>query len=258
MIDIVTICTYDARKIAAELVRLLEAEQHQVRLIFGRQSQHELEEVKAAKNAVLIIWSADAPGSSYFLEWARQIDAGRLVEIATAPGWPMRADRKAPVVDFSGWRGERGGRAWNALNERLRAVSRVMDPPKPPAKHAALALSIVSVAAVGVALGVRADQAPQLTPHAPETTELQTAQLEAPTVAVGGATYDLEPGSIEDLSAIPNVRPLRMPLYDGPEPLELARLDSGPLPAVRDPTLMERIRDIPLFGANNSDSDHGS
>lgn len=252
MIDIITVSTHDAKKTASDLARLLEAEEHRVRLLIGRQSEAIIPEAKDSSDAVLIIWSEDAPSQSYMREWLRQIDASRIVEIATAPGWPDVKNRKCPPIDFTRWRGERGGRAWNALNERLRAVARVVEPAKPPPRQAALALGLASVAAVGVALGVRLNE----TPVAPEAeSPLQTARLEAPTEFVGGAIYAVEPASMEDLSVLAPVRPLRV------APIEIEEIDfyvlrNEPLPEVRDPTFVERLQRLnPLAGRGDDDND---
>jgi hypothetical protein len=252
MIDIVTVSTHDAKKLVADLVRLLEAEEHRVRVICGRHQASEIEAAKTARHAVMMVWSKDAPSSSYMLEWLRQSDASRLIEIATAPGWPERKDRKASVIDFSNWRGVRGGRAWHALNERLRAVANAIDPPKPPAKHAAAALGVASLAAVAVAIGVRTNEAPN---GAPPLEPQQTAQqLEAPTVSVGGAVFATEPASLEDLALVPDVRPLRIPLVEITPAPQLAELQNAPLPEVRDPTFLERLREFNPLGGDETPS----
>lgn len=240
MIDIISVSTHDAKKLAAELVRLLEAEEHTVRMLVGRQSQAAIEDAKTSRDAVLIIWSEDAPSQTYMREWLSQIDSSRLVEIATAQGWPERKDRKAPVIDFSTWRGERGGRAWNALSDRLKTVARGIEPPKPPARHAAIALSIVSIATVGVAVSVRNNQ-DLITPPTQDTAHEQVVQLDAPHDSVGGAIVSIEPASVDDLSAVANLRTLNMaPIHFAPTELAQVRLD--PIPEVRDPTLMERLQ----------------
>lgn len=241
MIDIITVSTHDAKKLAADLVRLLEAEEHNVRLLVGRQSQTAIEDAKTSRDAVLIIWSEDAPSQTYMREWLRQSDPTRLIEIATAPGWPERKDRKAQVIDFSSWRGERGGRAWNALSDRLKVVSNVVEPPKPPARHAAIALGIVSIAAVGVAMSVRNNQ-DLITPTTDAPLETQVAaELDAPTDAVGGAIYAMEPASVDDLASLPPLRPINMQaLHIAPIEFEQARF--APVPDVRDPTLIERLQ----------------
>ncbi|MEZ5995141.1 MAG: hypothetical protein R3C25_05250 [Hyphomonadaceae bacterium] len=239
MIGIRIVCTYEARKLADTLVRLLCAEEHDTRLTFGRQSVGDIEAAQSSRDAVLIVWSPSALTQSYMHDWASAIDPSRLVEIAIAPGWPEMS-RKAPVIDFSNWRGERGGRAWNALNDRLRAVARIVEPAKPPPKHAALAMGMASVAAVGVAMGVRLNETPS---HLPAQ-ETQTAKVEEePAIAMGGAVYSVEPASIEDL-LIPDIQPLRArPLSAAPqldlEPVRLASLDE-----VREPTLLDRLREL--------------
>lgn len=241
MIDIISVSTHDAKKLAAELVRLLEAEEHTVRMLVGRQSQLAIADAKTSRDAVLIIWSEDAPSQTYMREWLAQIDSSRLVEIATSTGWPERKDRKAPVIDFSNWRGERGGRAWNALSDRLKAVSRSIEPPKPPARHAAVVLSIVSVATVGVAMGVRNSQDLIAATTQDSAHEQVVAQLDAPHDSVGGAIVSIEPASLDDLAAVPNLRALNVaPLQLAPIEFRQVRLD--PIPEVRDPTLMERLQ----------------
>lgn len=240
MIDIITVSTHDAKKLAAELVRLLEAEEHTVRMLVGRQSQAAIEDAKSSRDGVLIIWSEDAPSQSYMLEWLAKIDASRLIEIATSPGWPGRKDRKAAVIDFSNWRGERGGRAWNALSDRLRAVANIIEPPKPPARHAAVMLSIVSLATVGVAVGVRNNQ-DLIVPPTQDVANEQVVHLDAPRDSVGGAIVSIEPASVDDLAAVPNLRPLTLsPIHTAPIELTQVRLD--PIPEVRDPTLIERLQ----------------
>lgn len=241
MIDIITVSTHDAKKLAGDLVRLLEAEEHTVRMLVGRQSQMAIEDAKSSRDGVLIIWSEDAPSQTYMREWLSQIDASRLIEIATAPGWPERKDRKAPVIDFSSWRGERGGRAWNALSDRLKSVANTIEPPKPPARHAAVVLGIVSLAAVSVAAGVRDNQNLIVTPTTQEPANEQIVQLEAPHDSVGGAIVTIEPASVEDLATTPPLRPLSVrPVHVAP--IELTEVNLEPLADVRDPTWVERFQ----------------
>lgn len=240
MIDIISVSTHDAKKMAAELVRLLEAEEHTVRMLVGRQSQLAIEDAKSSRDAVLIIWSEDAPSQTYMREWLSQIEASRLIEIATAPGWPERKDRKAAVIDFSNWRGERGGRAWNALSDRLKAVANLIEPPKPPARHAAAVLGVMSIAAVGLAAGVRDHQGVIIAPAQDAASE-HIVQLEAPHDAVGGAIVTIEPASVDDLTAMAplrvlNARPIHLP------PIELTEVHLDPIPEVRDPTFIERVQ----------------
>lgn len=249
MIDIRIVCTHDAVKLAEMLMRLLEAEEHQVRLVHGRQSLADLEEAKTSRDAVLLIWSANAPSQHYMREWARHIPPGRLIEIARAPGWPT-SERKAPVLDFIAWRGERGARAWNTLNERLRTIARVMAPPKPPPGRAMLALGVASIAAVGGAVMVRLNDtapAPEVTAEANE----QSLIAVDPELGVGGPLGAIEPASVDEIERV------AIPRFSSVEPIatpDFADLPEYVAPDLRPPTLMERISALnPLRNTNESD-----
>ncbi|HRK65859.1 MAG TPA: hypothetical protein PLN53_15795, partial [Terricaulis sp.] len=113
------VCTFDAAGAAEALMRLLAAEQHDVVISKGRQSLTELPAARSAKEAVVLIWSKDAHGVQYMRDWAAAIEPARLIEITRAT-ISAPVGRRAPTIDFTSWRGERGGRAWNALKERLR------------------------------------------------------------------------------------------------------------------------------------------
>ncbi len=242
MIEVCIVCTYDALKFAETLTRLLEAEQHAVKLHCGRlQAQGALEGAVAEKAAVVLVWSADAPSQHYMLEWGQAIPASRLVEVARAPGAP-RLNRNGPVIDFTQWRGERGGRAWTILSERLRGVERTLFPAKAPPTQALVALGLASVAAVGGAFMVRVDaQAPLPIESSPAAAELGLSE-----VALGGALVAEEPPSIEDILDLPRVRYAGIDLG---RPIELSQLDLADLPELRDATLLERISDLnPLRG----------
>jgi hypothetical protein len=239
MIDVHVVCTYDARKLAETLIRLLEAEGHRARLTFGRQSLAQLEAAKSDDDAVLLIWSPDAPSQLYMLEWARNIDPVRLVEIALAPGAP-RIVRKAPVIDFAAWRGERGARAWNALTDRLRAIARDLDPRSAiPPQRAAMALGLASLAAVGGAMWVRFDQAAP-TQQQQAAAPVETISTEDMDVAMGGPLDAIEPMSAEDLDALHRLPNPRFTPMETPT-LELHPVGDTVPDAIRDATLLERI-----------------
>lgn len=245
MINIRIVCTHDAVGFAETLARLLSAEDHLVRLHYGRHSLHELESARAGTDAVVLIWSKDAPSQHYMLEWLRGMDPTRMIEVARAPSAPVRADRRAPVIDFSNWRGDRGSRPWGALNERLKAVARALEPAKPPPKRAALALGLASVAAVTSAVFVRADQ--QLSQTASVQAESEVADLStASSEAVGGPLLATEPASAIDPIEIRPVgaRLPRMEITEAPDLPPLATLAEVEL---REPTLLERIGDISLL-----------
>ena len=145
-------------------MRLLEAEDHRVRLTYGRQALSELEEARAGQDAVLLIWSPNARSQTYMLEWAHSIPPSRLAEIAqgTHDCPPMK--RLAAVVDFTNWRGQRGARAWKALVERLNTIAGGLGPMRVPTKAIA-AVSFAGVAAVASGMMLRpADIERQITP----------------------------------------------------------------------------------------------
>jgi hypothetical protein len=124
MVDIRIVCARDAVRTAETLRRLLEAEQHRVDVSFGRHSLDQYTQALESGEIALLIWSANAPGAHYMFEWAERFDRRRIIEIADATGWP-EFKRAAPVIDFVGWNGTRGSKAWLALSERLRPFSRV-------------------------------------------------------------------------------------------------------------------------------------
>lgn len=241
MIDVRIVYTHDAAPFAETLARLLGAEQFNVRLNCGRKSLHEIEASRQAKEAVLLVWSYDAPGQYYMLEWARATDVSRLVEVARAPGAP-RKERRAPVIDFAAWRGERSARPWLALNDRLRAVARALNPPKPAQVQASVALGLASVAAMAGAVYVRANDSFE-TPVPLE----QQAMLEQTSAnsGMGGAVRAPEPASLgESVLQVRAYSEALIPLEPEPatsleqfaaiEPLELR-------PEGRNPTLLEQL-----------------
>ncbi len=245
MIDIRIVCTYDAVPYAEALMRLLGAEQHNVHLCYGRQALGELEAASELREAVLLVWSYDAPGQHYMLEWARTIDPARLVEVARAPGAP-RLERRAPVIDFANWRGERGARAWVALNDRLRAVARVLEPPKLQQRHAALALGLASVAAVGGAVFVRAND----TVEPPAPVELQ-ARLPDP-ISTGGPIDAIEPASLEEEIVVRSFA-ARLASFERGHEAELQEIAALEHMDIRDPTLLERLWSLnPLRGDSSN------
>jgi len=250
MIDIRIVCTHDAIKFAEALARLLEAEQHTVRLSFGRQSLVALEAAKAANEALLLVWSTNAPAQHYMLEWARAIPPARLVELASAHGWP-RFERRAPVIDFTGWRGERGARAWGALSERLDAVAAVLAPaPRTHPKRAAFALGLAGVAAIGGVIAMQPAAAPDDIAQLPQPSAPRSAQVDFEEIAVGGAVEVVEPPSVENMLDVPFARTPRLRLTQ----TELLDNPSSELPELRRPTLRERIGALnPLRALNDDD-----
>jgi len=241
MTDIRIVCTHDALKVAETLTRLLEAEQHRVWLTYGRQALGALAEAKTANEAVVLIWSQDARSQTYMLEWARSIDPVRLCEISRTTDHPTVAKRKAPVIDFSSWRGERGGRAWNSLNERLRTVGDILNPPKGPPREALMAMAFGAAAAVVGAVVVRVNTVDEIVPQAEAAHE--EIALADPTTGVGGPIMALEPASVDDgvvrFRAIGrNLQPIDW------EPIFLEPVPEVSTPELRDQTILERVSDL--------------
>lgn len=239
MIDIRLVFTYDAKPLAETLTRLLEAEQHRVRLTYGRQSLAELEEAREERDAVVLIWSPDARSQIYMIEWANKIDRTRLVEIARTPDHP-RTNRKWPVIDFTQWRGERGGRAWDALSSRLHTIDTTLNPPKPVSKPAIAAMLMIAVAAMFGAVSER-----NRTAHRVDTAEEPTpAETAAITEGVerGGPIVAIEPASLDEtlhFRRVPNAT-----LIDISEASPLTTVNPIDIDAIRGETLLERLNDF--------------
>jgi len=236
MIDVRIVCTHDAVKLAEMLMRLLEAEEHRVRLSYGRQALGELEEARAARDAVLLIWSPNARSQTYMLEWARNIEPSRLVELASdTSDWPS-IKRHAAVIDFSNWRGQRGARSWKALNERLNELARSLGPWQPPTK-ALLAMGFASVAAVAGVVMVRGTATVE---NAITPSPLEDVATNDPSAGVGGPLDAVEPASLED--ELLHVRQFRTPERIEALPLApLAHLPEFEEYELRNRTLLERL-----------------
>lgn len=247
------ICAHDAAKLAETITRLLEAEQHSVRLTIGRQALGELEAAREARDAVILIWSPDARSQLYMLEWARKIEPLRLIEIALTPD-PPKTPRKAGVVDFTQWRGVRGNKEWSALKDRIKAVGRALNPPKPPPKYAAFALGAAGAAAVAGALVLRVDVSNRDAP-ADEGVTVESLVAADPGTGLGGPLIAREPASLDDEALrVTHIRRLQ-PIADTPAP-RLMQLDAPVEIQLRSASMMERLGDtvsggIDAIGAMN-------
>jgi len=236
------VCAPDAEETADMLARLLSAELYDVRLSHGRQSLEELPAARTAQEIVLVIWSRHARAAQFVRDWCAATDPSRLVEIARAPTWP-RSKTRAPAIDFTTWRGERGGRAWGALKDRLRHIASQWEPPKPPPYRRMAAAGVATVCAVTGALtlagGQRAPE-PAAGPAYDDFALIETGPAYGG--GVGGATRLLEPPSADELE-----RPLPMParLRASAAPL-LARYESASLEVVEaelpPPSFFDRLR----------------
>lgn len=241
MIDVRIICSHDAAKLAETLTRLLEAEEHRVRLSSGRQSAWELEEARASKDAVILIWSKDARSQTYMRDWGNGIDPARIIDLTLIQDLPP-FDRKLSPIDFTQWRGERSNRnqAWRLLNERLHGVERALNPPKPPAKYAALTLGMASAAAMAGAIVLRVND--QSVQQREEEAPIEQLVAEDPSTGLGGPVSVVEPASVLDARLIPVRNFPDAPLMrESAGGAQLAALPVLREYELRDPTIIERI-----------------
>lgn len=256
MISVRIVSTYDGVKTAETLARLLAAEEHPVKTHHARSSLEQLDVAKADGDAVILVWSVDAPMQSYMRRWADEIDPARLVEIARSQSWPPSEKRRYPVIDFSSWNGGRGGSSWRLLTERLRTVARSMEPAKPQPVRAAAAVLMVGVVAVGAAAWQRA-QAPEVTPAAPPAADAVVAEAPAaiPSGGVGGPLRMEEPASLDDQSLLIEPTAPRARLLDAPKQEELIRPEVSAPMEFHDASLMQRLSSLaaPLLRGDEDD-----
>lgn len=251
MIDVRIICTHDAAKLAETLTRLLEAEDHRVRLTIGRQALHELQLARESKDAVVLIWSPDARSQTYMLEWARQIEAARMIDITLTPDWP-RLGRKVTAIDFAQWRGDRSERAaWNALNDRLRGVARALNPPKPPPKYATLALGMASAAAMTGAVFMRMNDT--TLPIGGEESPNEQLVAADPSTGLGGPVLTVEPASLDDWSIATRNFPDAQLIRETAGP-RLADIPEVRYLELRDATLLERLNEFNPLRQNDDET----
>ena len=196
MTNVRIVCTHDAAKTAQMLMRVLAAEGYNLDLSCGRGSLDQLERAVAAKEAVILIWSFDAPAAVFMTTWQKRVDPNFLVEVARAPGAPALPARRAPVIDFSSWRGERGGGAWRGLQERLRAVIRHAEPPRQVSPRAMIALGAASAVAVTGAFIIRLGDNTASSDVVAQKDALTLYDID---VGLGGPLTAVEPASEDDV-----------------------------------------------------------
>ena len=254
MIDVRIVCAYDAVKTASAIKRLLNAEGFNAEIAHGRGSLGLLEDSCANREAVLLVWSLDAPTTDYMHKWAAAVDPIKLAEIARAPMWPPLEGRRANVIDFSSWNGERGGPAWRAMEDRLRHIARAMEPKRPPPFAPALALAGFGLMGAVAGIVARLDQTEPVASVQFEQPQLAEMQ---PELGWGGPLTALEPESMSEEDASPMFGRIRTaPRALEPvnfEPLQSARV-VAPM-QYRDANLLDRLSDwtAPIIGANGAD-----
>jgi hypothetical protein len=226
----------DAVKLAEMLTRLLEAEEHRVRLTYGRQALLELQDARDTKDAVLLIWSPNARSQTYMLEWARNIEPHRLIEIARETSDFPVIKRLAAVIDFSNWKGQRGARGWKALNERLAAIARSFEPPQLPVKQmVAAGVATFAVAGGSLLAGMNSPTETQIVP-----VPLEEAAVVDSDAGIGGSLDIVEPAS--DPTGEISVRRYReIELIDPLPQQSLAGLPAYEEYVLRDRTILETL-----------------
>lgn len=248
MTDIRIVCAHDAAKLAEALTRLFEAEEHRVRLSCGRQSLAELETARSDREAVVLIWSPNARPQTYMIEWSRQIDPWRLIELANGTNdWPA-IKRNSAVIDFTTWRGQRGAKAWKLLIDRLDSIERASNPVKPSPAKVAIAAGLASAAAIAGAFVMR-------TPAPGEEIDLtpleDVASLDQEG-GIGGPLRAVEPASMDDEEEVRLRRYPELDSLDNTLAEPLAPLAEYREVELRDPTLLERLDSfIPLRRGND-------
>ena len=240
MTDIRIICTHDGLKTAQTLERLLAALEYAVELCYGRNSLEHLEAARAGREAVILVWSVDAPTTLYMRQWAEGIDDSRLIEIARSPNWPTYAKRRNNVIDFSKWNGERAGSAWRALIDRLEGVQHAMAPKGPIPWRALGSMAAASALVVGGASWQRMHDTPPPAPdvaEAPSATQIVQASSSD---GMGGSLEISEPASRDDLDRI-TISPVRAHLLDTPAAPDLVHPEIADPMEFRDPTVLQRL-----------------
>lgn len=211
---------------AEHVRRRLAAEGHPVEISCGRQSLSHIGTAKAQREAVVLIWSDDAPSAHYMLKWAADIDPAKQIEVSRTSRAPRLARRSTQVIDFTLWNGERGGPAWRALEDRLRTVSRATEPVKPPPLRAAMVLAAAGAVAVGEAAILRMHDGDHVAQAAPPVEEMAQVVTVHPgpapegveTLPEGGPLTTSEPASDPAEDPLDIYRPLhrRFAALDGP------------------------------------------
>lgn len=253
MTAVIIVCTYDGLDAARDLERVLAAEDHVVEILYGPAANAQAANARAGAQSVVLVWSRGAGGSSYIAHWRNNVEPARLIEVAVCDGWPTH-QRRWPVIDFANWKGRRGSAAWRALEERLRTIARANLPPKPVPTRAALALGAASLMAVGAAVFVRVNEAPQPIVAAAPTQD-QFALGPQSFEGQGGPLRYAEPAGMDD----PDVRVgpfARATPITASVPRLLAVDDLAPPVQVRASGLLGRIVDIAEPLLDRVDGEH--
>lgn len=238
MIGLRLVCAWDAVDLTRTIARILSAEDFNVTIATGQTGLDDLDDPKRPPEHLIIVWSTDGAYSPFVTRWVEENDAASLIEIETVTGVaPEIEGRLQSPIDFSAWRGVRGGSEWEELNRRVSLA--VYGPPPAPSRRAqaAMLFGALAVAAVGAAGVMRAFDAG--TQEARATPPPAPVQLVEDRSAMGGpvsAPVELDEGPFRPAPF------LRMaPLADLPEPAALTELDSGERDAVENRSFLQGV-----------------
>lgn len=247
MIAIRIVCAWDSVEKAHAMERLLVAEGYVVSVACGLASLSELDERGDAPECVVCVWSVDAADSYFVWRWVDATDPNAIVEIRLNDIVPALEARREEPIDFTRWRGDRGGDCWKELERRIRRVAIGESGPRVEPVRAAIALGAVAMVALGASAGLRLFDG--LTgDHTPSSPREMTASVEddqRPERHMGGLEASvplLEPESADELDPFQRRRlVLARPLPASPGGDALARVHMEDPISFRNRTLMDHI-----------------
>lgn len=198
------VCSYDAARDPSSparlLGRVLGAEGVNVELCYGRETRELIERTAAARDPVILLWTSEAVSASYMRDWQKSIDPQLLIELACVPfhSVPEMPNRRAALVEFGTWHGQRAGHEWRGLQERMKWVERALNPPRPVTPGSLAALAAATGMALTGAWVIRAgDDGAQMQMAAQDDAPGLLA-ADDPSTGLGGPLVSEEPAGIDD------------------------------------------------------------
>lgn len=212
MIPIRIVCAWDSVEKAHAIERLLVAEGHDVSVACGLALLEELEK-RQARECVVCVWSHDGVDSYFVWRWVDETDSASLVEIRFGEAAPALASRREEPIDFTRWRGDRGGEPWKELERRIKRVASGETGPRVEPVRAAMAFAAVLAVALGGTVGVRlfdsATSQQRLAARAPS--QAPTDALDSPQRHMGGLEADAPLVEPEDAEVLEPFQRRRVP-----------------------------------------------
>lgn len=234
MLAVRIVCAWDAIDKAREIERLLEAETYVVTVATGLASLADLDDETRGPEVMLFVWS-ESRASPYVRRWLEASPPEAIVELRLGDHVPELEHRREDPIDFTSWKGVRGGECWKELDRRLKRIATEGKPriePVVPAIVLASALGLAFVAAAGVRVF---DHGSDQAAAAPSNTQTITAAVlpPAPIIERGGispAALLIEPESSDDV--VISTQPIRM----RPLPRDIGVVSTlAPFPALAEP-----------------------